>query len=72
MHPYQDYLEKLEKEHRKSAEEVIRQVYIDRNEGPSVTARELGISRQAVLYFIKEYDLRAEKHRKAEEISKFQ
>ncbi|WP_244896243.1 hypothetical protein [Planomicrobium okeanokoites] len=51
---------------------MIRQVYIDRNEGPSVTARELGISRQAVLYFIKEYDLRAEKHRKAEEISKFQ
>lgn len=64
MHPYQDYLEKLEKEHRKSAEEVIRQVYIDRNEGPSVTARELGISRQAVLYFIREYDLRAEKHQR--------
>lgn len=62
MHPYQEYKEKLEKEHSKSTEELIRQLYIGRDEGPSVTARELGIPRQAVLHFIHEYDLRTEKH----------
>ncbi|WP_233569661.1 hypothetical protein [Planomicrobium sp. Y74] len=62
MHPYQKYKEKLEKEYSKSVEEVIRKLYIGRDEGPSVTARELGIPRQAVLHFIHEYDLRNEKH----------
>ena len=65
MHPYQEYKEKLEKEHNKSVEEVIRQIYISRDEGPSVTARELGIPRQAVLHFIYEYNLRNDKHENA-------
>lgn len=62
MHPYQDYIEKLEKEHNKSIEELIRDYYIEQDEGPSVTARELGIPRKAVLHFIYEYNLRPIKH----------
>lgn len=62
MHPYQNYIEKLEKEYKKNVDEVIREIYIGQDEGPSVTARELGIPRQAVLHFIKEFDLRTEKH----------
>ncbi|MCM3610445.1 hypothetical protein M4S82_04220 [Planococcus sp. MERTA32b] len=62
MHPYQNYIEKLEQEYNMNVDEVIRQIYIGRDEGPSVTARELGIPRQAVLHFIREFDLRAEKH----------
>ena len=63
MHPYQDYIEKLEKEHNKSIEELIRDYYIVQDEGPSVTARELGIPRKAVLHFIYEYNLRPIKHK---------
>lgn len=62
MHPYQDCIEKLEREHNRSVEELIRDYYISRDEGPSVTARELGIPRKAVLYFIYEYNLRPVKH----------
>lgn len=62
MHPYQDYIKKLEKEHNKSIEELIRYYYIEQDEGPSVTARELGIPRKAVLHFIYEYNLRPVKH----------
>ncbi|TAA72873.1 hypothetical protein [Planococcus salinarum] len=62
MHPYQEYIEKLEAKYNKSVEEVIRDFYIDQDEGPSVTARELGIPRKAVLHFIYEYNLRPIKH----------
>lgn len=62
MHPYQEYIEKLEAEHNKSIEGLIREFYIVQDEGPSVTARELGIPRKAVLHFIYEYNLRPVKH----------
>ena len=63
MHPYQEYIDQLEKKHNKSVEELIRDFYIDRDEGPSVTARELGIPRKVVLHFIHEHNLRPIKHR---------
>lgn len=62
MHPYQEYIEKLENEHHKSVEDIIREYYIVQDEGPSVTARELDIPRKAVLHFICEYNLRPLKH----------
>lgn len=62
MHIYQNYIEKLEKEHKKSIEELIRDFYIRQDEGPSVTARELGVPRKVVLHFIYEYNLRPIKH----------
>ena len=62
MHLYQEYIEKLEQEHNMSIEELIREYYIVQDEGPSVTARELGIPRKVVLHFIYEYNLRAIKH----------
>lgn len=62
MHPYQEYIEKLENEHNKSIKELIHEYYIIQDEGPSVTARELGIPRKAVLHFIYEYNLRPIKH----------
>ena len=69
MHPYQEYIEELEKEHNKSIEELIRDFYIVQDKGPSVTARELGIPRNAVLHFIYEYNLRPIKHRNIKESS---
>lgn len=62
MHPYQYFIEKLEKEYGKPIKELIHYYYIEQDEGPSVTARELGIPRKAVLYFIYEYSLRPIKH----------
>ena len=62
MHPYQEYIEKLETEHKISVKELIHDYYIVKDEGPSVTARELGIPRKAVLHFIHEFDLRKIKH----------
>lgn len=62
MHPYQEYIEKLENEYNKTIKDVIYEYYIVRDEGPSVTARELDIPRRAVLHFIYEYNLRPLKH----------
>ncbi|QHJ70539.1 hypothetical protein [Planococcus halotolerans] len=62
MHPYQEYIEKLENEYSKQIEEIIHDYYIVQDEGPSVTARELDIPRRAVLHFIYEYNLRPLKH----------
>lgn len=62
LHPYQEFIEKLEAEHGRSVKELIYDYYITKDEGPSVTARELGIPRKAVLHFIHEFDLRTLKH----------
>ncbi|MCM3610379.1 packaged DNA stabilization gp4 family protein [Planococcus sp. MERTA32b] len=62
MHPYQEYIEKLENELNKNIKDIIHEYYIIQDEGPSVTARELGIPRKAVLHFIYEYNLRPLKH----------
>ena len=62
MHPYQVEIEKLEKKYNKSIQELIHHYYIVEDEGPSVTARELGIPRNAVLHFIYEFNLRELKH----------
>ena len=62
MHPYQEQIEKLEKKYNRNVQELIFDYYIVQDEGPSVTARELGIPRNAVLHFIHEYNLRPIKH----------
>ncbi|WP_203332239.1 hypothetical protein [Planococcus beigongshangi] len=62
VHPYEEYIKQLEKKYNKSAKELIYHYYINLNEGPSVTARELDIPRKAVLHFIYEYELRQLKH----------
>ena len=62
MHPYQEDIDKLENKYNRTVKELIYDLYIVQDEGPSVTARELGISRKAVLYFIYEYNLRELKH----------
>ncbi|HSI68446.1 MAG TPA: hypothetical protein VK947_13545 [Planococcus sp. (in: firmicutes)] len=72
MHPYQQYIDKLEKEYNQSIGELIRDFYIAQDEGPSVTARELGIPRKAVLHFIHEYNLRPMKHQNIEKSSKLE
>ena len=69
MHPYQSYIDKLENKYGKSIEDIIHGYYIIEDEGPSVTARELGIPRKAVLHFIHEYNLRPLKHKNSKKIN---
>ena len=69
IHPYQEYIGRLEKKHSINIQELIRDFYIVKDKGPSVTARarDLGIPRNAVLHFISEYNLSVIKHRNIKE-----
>lgn len=58
MTEYDSYREKVEQRHNKALVEVIKDLYIKDNLGPSVSAKKLGIPRQAVVYFVREYDLK--------------
>lgn len=71
MHPYEKYIGRLEEEFNKSIKDIIHEYYVIRDEGPSVTARELNIPRKAVLHFICEYNLRPLKHQNFKEHSDY-
>lgn len=58
MAGYDSYKEKVEKHHNKAISEVIKDLYVNEDLGPSVSAKKLGIPRQAVIYFVNLYDLK--------------
>ena len=58
MAGYDSYKEKVEKHHNKAISEVIKDLYVNEDLGPSVSAKKLGIPRQAVIYFVNLYDFK--------------
>ena len=58
MTKYDSYREKVEQRHNKALVEVMKDLYIKENMGPSVGAKELGMPRQAFVHFVNEYDLK--------------
>lgn len=58
MAEYDSYKEKVERRHNKPLVEVMEDLYVKNNCGPSVSAKQLGIPRQAFMHFIHEYDLK--------------
>ena len=55
---YDSYREKVERQHNKALVEVMKDLYIKEDLGPSVSAKQLGIPRQAFIHFIHKYDLK--------------
>ncbi|ANU13968.1 hypothetical protein [Planococcus halocryophilus] len=58
MEEYNSYKEKVEKQHNKAIVEVVKDLYVNEDIGPSVSAKKLGIPRQAFIYFVELYDLK--------------
>lgn len=58
MKAYESYREKVESRHNKDLKEVMKELYIEEDLGPSVSAKKLGMTRQAFMYFVHEYDLK--------------
>ncbi|MGH2317000.1 hypothetical protein ACRC6Q_04480 [Planococcus sp. SE5232] len=58
MTKYDAYREEIEQRHNKALVEVMKDLYIKDNVGPSVGAKQLGMPRQAFVYFVREYDLK--------------
>ena len=58
MKAYESYREKVESQHNKDLLEVMKELYIKEDLGPSVSAKKLGMPRQAFMHFIHEYDLK--------------
>lgn len=52
----------LEAEHQKEIGSIIRDVYIEKDRGPAVGAKELGISRRAFVHFVHQCNLQAAKY----------
>ena len=57
MTEYDSYREKVEQRHNKALVEVIKDLYIRDNLGPSVSAKQLGMPRKAFMHFVNEYGL---------------
>ncbi|AQU80233.1 hypothetical protein [Planococcus faecalis] len=68
MGEYESYKEKIEKRHNKALVEVIKDLYIHEDLGPSVSAKQLGIPRQAFIHFVQHYDLKKLKFGEFEKI----
>ncbi|WP_142827190.1 hypothetical protein [Planococcus soli] len=58
MTEYDSYREKVERRHNKALVEVMEDLYIKNNLGPSVSAKQLGMPRQAFMHFVQEYGLK--------------
>lgn len=58
MTEYDSYREKVERRHNKALVEVMKDLYIKDDVGPSVGAKQLGMPRQAFVHFVHEYDLK--------------
>lgn len=58
MMEYDAYREKVERQHNKALVEVMKDLYIKEDLGPSVSAKRLGMTRQAFMHFVHEYDLK--------------
>ncbi len=59
MAAYEVYKAKVEKSYNKPLVEVIKELYVNKDLGPSVGAKQLGIPRRAFIYFVNLYELKA-------------
>lgn len=67
MENFQNYKEKVEKQFNQNLKDLIINLYITNEQGPSVSAKQLGIPRKAFIYFVNQYGL---KQRKLDKIKK--
>ena len=58
MTEYDAYREKVEQKYNKALVEVMKDLYVNNDLGPSVSAKQLGMPRQAFMHFVHEYDLK--------------
>ncbi len=58
MTAYESYKVKVEKRYNKPLIDVMEELYVSKDLGPSVSAKELGIPRRAFVYFVNQYELK--------------
>lgn len=71
MEDFEKYKEKLEKQFGKDLKEILVKYYIFNDLGPSLTAKKLGVPRQAILHYIHVYGLKPVKHEQIKQKSIF-
>lgn len=59
---YETYKEQLEKRYNQELKEILTDLYIARDLGPSTSAKMLGVPRGVILHYINFYGLKAAKH----------
>ncbi|MTD30787.1 hypothetical protein [Planomicrobium sp. YIM 101495] len=59
---YQEIQERLESEHQKGMREILTDLYITQQLGPSCSAQRLGIPRQVFLHFRNQFGLKQVKY----------
>lgn len=65
MLDFESYKNQLEKRYNRDMREILNDIYIARDMGPSVGAKHLGIPRQVFLYYRNLYNLKELKHQLA-------
>lgn len=55
---YESYKKKVEKRYNKDLVEVMKELYVTEDLGPSVSAKQLGIPRRVFIHFVHQYDLK--------------
>lgn len=58
MMEFDAYREKVERKHNKALVELMKDLYVENDLGPSVSAKQLGMPRQAFMHFVHKYDLK--------------
>lgn len=61
MKDYELVKKQLERDHKQSIEDIMYDHYINKDLGPAVGAKELGIPRRAFVYFVQQCELQAAK-----------
>lgn len=61
MKDYELVKKQLEREHKQVIEDIMYDYYIEKDLGPAVGAKELGIPRRAFVYFVQHCELQAAK-----------
>lgn len=56
------YKEQVEKKYNQEMKEILKDLYITRDLGPSTSAKMLGVPRGVILHYINFYGLKAAKH----------
>ena len=61
MKDYELVQKQLEREHKQTIDDIMYNYYIEKNLGPAMGAKELGIPRRAFVYFVQQCQLQAAK-----------
>lgn len=61
MKDYELVKKQLEREHKQTIDDIMYDSYIEKDLGPAVGAKELGIPRRAFVYFVQQCELQAAK-----------